>query len=114
MIVYEFVGGNIWLFTVEGGMFQMDAGWDSKSYYKTIGVTAISNKLYVYGRDFCGMSFYPFASDGSALPSLLCYPDWSDNSGWIRPEYYLTIQGTAADGLLLSGRSAHGMKLFKV
>lgn len=114
MIVYQLVSGSVSLFNDDNHHFTDEDGWCNETYYKTIGAKVVSDELYIYGRGPCGMDYFSFASNGSALPIHNCYAEWSDSAGWNKPEYYRTIHGLLADGLAIWGRYKDGMYLFKV
>ncbi|MBQ9817948.1 MAG: VCBS repeat-containing protein [Proteobacteria bacterium] len=69
-----------------------EQNWNSLEYYSTIRTADINGdgKSDVCGRSKTG--FHCWLSDGTQFKEDFSAPDWSDENGWNKPEYYLTIR----------------------
>ena len=90
-----------------------DGGWDKPEYYSTIQTAVVGNELFLLARAANGMQTWKF--DGAALSQLVKRtPEWADDGGWDKPEYYSTIQtAVVGDELFLLARAANGMQTWK-
>ncbi len=68
------------------------SGWGAPQYYSTIQLPDINGdgKADVCAR--AGSGVLCWLSDGTAFPTSVTGPAWSDASGWNQPAYYSTIQ----------------------
>lgn len=67
-------------------------GWQFPEFYTTIRTGDVNGDGL---DDVCGRSsdfYHCWLGDGSAFPTLVDGPDWTDAGGWTRPRYYRTIR----------------------
>jgi len=75
-----------------------DGGWDEPSRYGTIRMADIDGdaRMDLCARAAEGMRCWPSTGTGFGPPVV--GPEWSDDAGWRRPEYWSTIRLVDVDG----------------
>ena len=91
-------------------------GWDLPDRYTTIQTAVIGTDLYYIGRGVGGMSTYKLDTIANKISVIsTSTPNWSNEQGWDKPEYYSTIQTVAVGtDLYYFGRAADGISTYKL
>lgn len=119
MQAYDFQT-NTWSNQIEGPKLSDAQGWNNPQYFSTIQskVMAIGGQqhLILLARSACGIAIWDYDPNNSTWRILERVSNFSDQSGWAKPQYYSTIQASImsfgqAQKLLLLARSAKGIVL---
>lgn len=106
--------------TVFGSVFSGPAlsdasGWNQIRYYSTIrfGDVTGDGRADLCARAAAGVRCWPAKADGSGFEDEIVGPEWSDASGWGKPEHYDTLRlasvtGPGAGGAAGAGGGAAG------
>lgn len=97
---------------IDGPAWSDAAGWSQPHYYGTIrsGDVNGDGRIDLCARSSAGVECH--LSDGSAFPTAVTGPAWSNDAGWADVRYWSTIRLTDIDGdgrADLLGRAAEGL-----
>ncbi|MDO5519327.1 MAG: FG-GAP-like repeat-containing protein [bacterium] len=114
LVVYHYTGQGL-IQLANGPAWSDQQGWNKPEYYSTIrcGDFDEDGTCELVARDKFGILLYKYTRQG--WKQLDRGPDWSDDKGWNKPEYYSTIQCGHFEGKYdnLFARTPSGIESFK-
>jgi len=108
-----------WAFYTGQGIFTDSAdGWDSATQWSTIQWADLDRdgRVEALGRGPDGIRVYKFHKETRLFEQIALLPDFSDDTGWVDPSWYRTIQCADIDGCgakEILGRNAEGVQVYK-